>query len=126
LPVLLECNVSGEATKYGWLVDHEARLPAFLADVIELLKLPSIKVCGLMTMAPDLPDPEMTRPFFRRLQELLNRLRIEFPVDHYPQAAWQELSMGMSGDYAIAIQEGATLVRIGAAIMGPRSPNPTP
>jgi hypothetical protein len=120
LPILLECNVSGETSKYGWLVEQEARLPSFLAEVTELLKLPNILVQGLMTMAPELPEPEMTRPYFRRLSDLLQILRTEFPSEKYPQVAWQELSMGMSGDYAIAIQEGATMVRIGTAIMGQR------
>jgi uncharacterized pyridoxal phosphate-containing UPF0001 family protein len=69
-----------------------------------------------MTMAPFLPDPEDARPYFRRLRRLM-----DFLARHFPQAAWKELSMGMSADFEVAIQEGATLVRVGTAILGARS-----
>lgn len=118
--ILLECNVSGEESKYGWLVHTPQQLSAFKNEVGELLKLTSLKVAGLMTIAPEAGDPEITRPYFRNLRQLLDQLRVEFPIDQYPQADWKHLSMGMSNDYRVAIQEGATIVRIGTAILGPR------
>lgn len=115
LPVLLEFNVSGEGTKYGWPAWKEEQWNDWLSDVSCILELSYLEVHGLMTMAPLLPDPEETRPYFRRLR----RLR-EFLAGQFPQADWKELSMGMSDDFEIAVQEGSTLVRIGTAIMGPR------
>ncbi|HEX7975684.1 MAG TPA: YggS family pyridoxal phosphate-dependent enzyme [Anaerolineales bacterium] len=115
LPVLLECNVSGEETKHGWPSWQPETWPALLPGAARLASLPNLKVRGLMTMAPYLPDPELARPYFRRL-----RLLQEYFARNIPGADWSELSMGMSGDFEAAIQEGATLVRIGTAIMGPR------
>ncbi len=120
LPVLLECNVSGEETKFGWSACQEDQLPVLTKDIRELLLLHNLSVRGLMTMAPYVEDPEETRPFFRRLRTLANILQEEFPTQQYPGLSWKELSMGMSADYPVAVQEGATLVRIGTAIMGPR------
>ena len=115
-PILLECNVSGEASKEGFAVrteaDWQARLPEFAA----VLALPGVRVQGLMTMAPIGPDPEAARPVFRRLREWRDYLRI-----HLPQGDWRDLSMGMTDDFEPAIAEGATLVRIGRAIFGERA-----
>jgi len=109
LPVLLEVNIGEEASKYGFR-------PAELPDVYpELLGLAGLQIRGLMTVAPQVSTPEEARPYFRRLRELRDRLRCENPVADLP-----ELSMGMSGDYPIAIEEGATLVRVGRAIFGER------
>jgi uncharacterized pyridoxal phosphate-containing UPF0001 family protein len=80
-----------------------------------VLDLPNIKVHGLMTMAPFFPDPEQTRPYFQRLCRLQ-----QFLIRRLPQSDWSELSMGMSADFEVAVQEGATWVRIGQAILGPR------
>lgn len=115
LPVLLECNVSGEESKFGWPAWQEVAWPALLADLAQLIELPGLQIRGLMTMAPFGDDPEEARPYFQKL----GRLR-EFLAAQYPQVRWAELSMGMSADYEVAIQEGATMVRIGTAIMGPR------
>ena len=115
LPVLLECNVSGEASKYGWSAKDEMDWQARLEDFKTILSLKNLKVAGLMTMAPYFEDPEMARPYFQILRRFRNFLR-----ENLPQGCWDELSMGMSGDYEVAIQEGATIVRIGTAIMGPR------
>jgi len=115
LPVLLECNVSGEATKFGWSAWQAETWPDLLPALAEVTALPNLSVCGLMTMAPFLEDPEQARPYFRRLRRLQ-----EFLACRLTQVDWVELSMGMSGDFEAAIQEGATLVRIGTAIMGPR------
>ena len=115
LPVLLECNVSGEATKFGWNAWQADTWPELLPALAEVTALPNLSVCGLMTMAPFLEAPEQARPYFRRLRCLQ-----EFLAGRLKQVDWTELSMGMSGDFEAAIQEGATLVRIGTAIMGPR------
>ena len=90
-----------------------------LAETTELARqivaLPHIHVDGLMTIAPLVEDPEQVRPVFRELRLLRDRLRADLP-----QCSWQHLSMGMTSDYSIAIEEGATIVRIGRAIFGDR------
>lgn len=116
LPVLLECNVSGEGTKYGFPIWRKAELPEFFVQVAEIISLDHLAVHGLMTMAPYFEDAEKARPYFRQLKLLQNTLSKQFP-----EADWRELSMGMSGDFEVAIEEGATLVRIGTAIMGSRA-----
>jgi pyridoxal phosphate enzyme (YggS family) len=116
LPVLLEFNVSGEESKYGWQASDKEQWQALLEDVAQVIKQPNLQIHGLMTMAPYLANAELARPYFIRLRELRDYFRSQFPL-----LSWQELSMGMSDDFEIAIQEGATLVRIGTAIMGPRT-----
>ena len=115
IPVLLECNVSGEENKFGFSVWSESIWDSLINEISQILALPNLDVRGLMTMPPYLPDPEEVRPFFRRLV----RFR-DFLAQHFPANVWAELSMGMSGDYEIAVQEGSTIVRVGTAIMGPR------
>jgi PLP dependent protein len=115
LPVLLECNVSGEETKYGWNAWDEDRWEEILPEIEEVLKLPKIEVRGLMTMAPFYDDPALARPYFRKLRILRDFLALKFPEN-----SWNELSMGMSGDFEAAILEGATWVRVGSAILGER------
>ncbi len=115
IPVLLECNISGESTKFGfdlvgWERDHKRR-EAFFAAVAEILALPGLVVQGLMTMAPVTDNAEKVRPVFASLRTLLERLR-----EHFPAADWRHLSMGMSDDFEVAVEEGATMVRIGRAI----------
>jgi pyridoxal phosphate enzyme (YggS family) len=112
LPILVEVNVSGEASKYGFrLSDREALESA----VAEIVGLPNLTVDGLMTVAFIARDPEEVRPVFAGLRELRDELQAQFP-----RGAWRHLSMGMSDDYQVAVEEGATLVRIGRAIFGPR------
>lgn len=118
LPVLLECNVSGEESKYGWEAFPETRWRALAEELAPLLDLPGLAVRGLMTMAPFSSDPETARPHFERLRRLMDCLAREFPG-----ADWRELSMGMSADFEVAIEEGATMVRIGTAILGERPRN---
>lgn len=108
IPVLIQVNVSGEQTKHG--VDP-AEVGAFYAEV---RKLPGLCPVGLMTMAPYTEDPETSRPVFRELRLLFERIK----RDYNPGPQWRELSMGMSNDYVVAIEEGATIVRIGSAIFG--------
>jgi pyridoxal phosphate enzyme (YggS family) len=114
LPVLLEFNIGGEESKHGWSgeePDWEAALP----EIEQVLSLPNLKVLGLMAMPPFPDVPEQSRPYFRvmrRLQEFLGR--------RFPGGVWDELSMGTSVDFEVAVEEGATLVRVGTAILGPR------
>ena len=106
--ILLEINVSGEASKFGFS-------PADLRQNLEgLLCLPNIRINGLMTMAPYSEDPETARPVFSKLRILRDELAAQ------SGQALPELSMGMSGDFEVAIQEGATIVRIGSSIFGHR------
>ncbi|MBM4422483.1 MAG: YggS family pyridoxal phosphate-dependent enzyme [Chloroflexi bacterium] len=119
LPILLECNVSGEESKYG-LAAHRwdsdpAQWEALCAIVGSILAQPNLRLRGLMTMAPIVPDPELARPVFRSLRALRDRFAAQFP-----SAEWGELSMGMTDDFEVAIEEGATLVRIGRAIFQPQ------
>lgn len=107
--VLLEVNVSGEESKHGF------RPGEVLAAVPELLALDAIRVRGLMTMAPFVEDAEGTRPVFRQLRALRERIAAE-----YPGVEWPELSMGMTNDFEVAVEEGATLVRVGSAVFGMR------
>jgi PLP dependent protein len=116
ISVLLEFNVSGEASKSGLDgINWEDRQKPFWAEVRQIVALPGIRVEGLMTMAPIVDDVEEARPVFRELRRLRDGLAAEFP-----QASWQTLSMGMTDDYPVAIEEGATMVRIGRALFGPR------
>lgn len=111
-PVLLEVNVAGEATKFGYKPE------ALLAEFMAINALPKIEVHGLMTIAPWTPTPEKVRPIFRRLRELKAQCEdlLGAPLPH--------LSMGMTGDFEVAIEEGATIVRIGTALFGERRPAP--
>jgi pyridoxal phosphate enzyme (YggS family) len=101
-PVLLQVNVSGEATKSGFAVNEVGMA------VGEIRQLPNLKVMGLMTIAPFVADPEEDRPVFRKLRELRDSLGLE------------HLSMGMTDDFEVAVEEGATMLRIGRAIFGER------
>ena len=111
MPLLLEVNIAGEASKFGYPPDR------LLKDLERINALQRIEIQGLMTIAPWTTEPERVRPLFRQLRELKERAEqiLGAPLPH--------LSMGMSGDFEVAIEEGATLVRIGTAIFGPRSPS---
>ncbi|MSP12634.1 MAG: YggS family pyridoxal phosphate-dependent enzyme [Chloroflexi bacterium] len=118
--VLLEVNVSGEDTKSGFRVpgglQAEDACRAFMAAAKEIACLPGVQSIGLMTMAPFVDDPETVRPVFRALRELRDALQEQDPAHD-----WYALSMGMTGDFPVAIEEGATLVRVGRAIFGERN-----
>jgi len=101
-PVLLQVNVFGEATKSGFAVNEVGMA------VKEIRRLPNLMVMGLMTIAPLVADPEEVRPVFRKLRELRDSLGLE------------HLSMGMTDDFEVAVEEGATMLRIGRAIFGER------
>lgn len=109
LSVLLQVNVAGEASKEGMTPDE---LPDLARQIVAL---PALVVEGLMTIAPQAPDPQEIRPVFRRLRHLRDALRTEITVSN-----WAHLSMGMTDDYMVAIEEGATIVRVGRAIFGDR------
>jgi hypothetical protein len=114
LPVLLEFNIGGEDSKHGWS-GEERDWQAALPEIEQVLSQPNLKVRGLMAMPPFPDQAEQSRPYFRqvcRLQEFLGR--------RFPAVAWEELSMGTSVDFEVAVQEGATLVRVGTAVLGPR------
>ncbi len=110
LDVLVEVNTTGEGTKFGLT---PGRTVGFIAG---LAPFRNIRIAGLMTIGPFLPDPEGSRPMFRQLREL----RDEAARLGQDNATMEHLSMGMTGDFEVAIEEGATLVRIGTAIFGPR------
>jgi pyridoxal phosphate enzyme (YggS family) len=116
LPVLLEFNVGGEDSKSGWNAFDENRWSELLQDVNEILTLPNLQIRGLMTMPPIGDEPEFSRPFFVKLKRLQ-----EFFIKQYPQVDFSELSMGTSLDYEVAVEEGATFVRVGTAIVGERN-----
>jgi pyridoxal phosphate enzyme (YggS family) len=108
--VLLQVNISGEASKEGMRLEEVATIARQIATLSHL------EIQGLMTVAPLVDDPEDVRPVFRKLRELREQLRVSVPECH-----WQHLSMGMTDDYPVAIEEGATIVRIGRAIFGERA-----
>jgi pyridoxal phosphate enzyme (YggS family) len=114
--VLLECNVSGEASKGGFPGQTPSEWALLVATFERVVALPGLEVRGLMTMAPIVAEPAEARPYFRRLRALR-----DFLADRVPAAAWTELSMGMTDDFEAAITEGATLVRVGRAIFGERA-----
>jgi pyridoxal phosphate enzyme (YggS family) len=105
LPVLLQVNVTGEKSRFGLAPDE---LPAAWD---QLQGLGRLEVRGLMTLPPYHPDPERARPYFQALRQWRDRLGL------------RELSMGMSGDFEVAVEEGATFVRVGTAIFGERIPH---
>ena len=107
--VLLEVNVAGEGSKFGFQPDK------LRAEMESLLALPRLSILGLMTIPPIAEEAEASRKYFVQLRELRARVQTEFHVD------LAQLSMGMTQDFAIAVEEGATLVRVGTAIFGERS-----
>ncbi len=110
MPVLLEVNIAGEATKYGCAPDDVERLLRAIGGCRHLAPI------GLMTVGPLVEDPQAIRPVFRQLRVLRDRLQAAGADE-----ALRELSMGMSGDFEVAIEEGATMVRVGRAIFGERT-----
>lgn len=109
MPILLEVNVAGESSKFGYKPEQ------VLADLVQLNGFPKLEIHGLMTIAPYSTDAEKVRPVFRRLRELKSECEqiLGAPLPH--------LSMGMSGDYEVAIEEGSTMVRLGTVLFGARS-----
>ena len=113
MPVLIEVNVAGEESKFGVSVEEAPSL------VEEVSKLPGIQVNGLMTIAPYVEDPEENRYVFRNLR----KLSVDIREKNFDNVTMNVLSMGMTGDYEVAIEEGATHVRVGTGIFGERNYN---
>ena len=113
IPILLEVNAVGEASKFGYQPEQ------LLVELPQLNALPRIEVHGLMTVPPWTSDPEKVRPVFRQMRELKARCEqiLGAPLPH--------LSMGMTGDFEVAIEEGATMIRVGTALFGARPPAKT-
>lgn len=112
IDILIEVNTSGEKTKYGVKPEETIELVGQISERCEF-----VRIKGLMTIAAYLPNPEDVRPMFR----LLKQLKEEIEKFKFKNVEMRHLSMGMSNDYLIAIEEGATIVRIGTAIFGPRN-----
>ena len=108
LPILLEVNIVGEASKFGYPPER------LLAELAQLNSLNRLEIHGLMTVPPWAAEPERVRPIFRQLRELKSQCEQQLG------APLPQLSMGMTGDFEIAIEEGATMVRLGTALFGPR------
>jgi pyridoxal phosphate enzyme (YggS family) len=108
LPILLEVNIVGEASKFGYPPER------LLAELTQLNSLNRLEIHGLMTVPPWAAEPERVRPIFRQLRDLKSQCEQQLG------APLAQLSMGMTGDFEIAIEEGATMVRLGTALFGPR------
>jgi len=108
MPILLEVNAAGEASKFGYSPER------LLAEFSQINALPRLEIHGLMTVPPWTPNPEKARPLFRQLRQLKDQ------CEQLLGAPLPSLSMGMTGDFEVAIEEGATIVRIGTALFGER------
>lgn len=115
IPVLYEINISGEGTKQGFSAVDELNWPLLAKEFKTLVALSNLKCTGLMTMPPISAKPEDSRIYFRKLSKLSQYLKRELGEEYF-----QEISMGTSFDFEVAIEEGSTFVRIGESIMGPR------
>ncbi len=113
LDILIQVNIGDEQSKAGCPPEKLEQL------VRDVARLPHLNICGLMCLPPHHEDPELVRPYFRRMRELAERID-DLAI---PGVVMRELSMGMSGDFDVAIEEGATLVRVGTAIFGARKKN---
>jgi uncharacterized pyridoxal phosphate-containing UPF0001 family protein len=109
--------VGGEASKFGFPAFQQAQWQPLGAAARQISQLPNLEIRGLMTMPPLDLDAEMARPYFQKMRELQAYLSAQVP-----QGQWNELSMGTSSDYTVAVEEGATMVRVGTAILGARPP----
>ncbi len=118
--VLLQCNVSGESTKSGFQMvgweNNKTKLSAFVKSAAQILQFEHVVIRGLMTMAPWSDDPETARPTFKSLALLRSAL-----TKQLPDIDWHHLSMGMTDDFEVAIEEGATIIRVGRALFGERN-----
>ncbi len=113
MPILIEVNIAKEESKYGIVCDDAIQL------VEEIASLPNLAIKGLMTIAPAVSDPEENRPYFRQIRQL----SVDIKNKNIDNVSMDILSMGMTGDYEVAIEEGATMVRVGTGIFGARNYN---
>lgn len=111
IPILVEVNIAGEESKFGTSAEDVILL------VEDISRLENIRIQGLMTIAPYVTDPEENRPYFRKIKQL----SVDITNKNIDNVSMRILSMGMTGDYAVAIEEGATLVRVGTGIFGERN-----
>jgi len=118
MPVLLEVNLSGEGSKHGWPAWDEESWPKLVPQFAEIAQFSYIEVRGLMTMPRLFENEELTRPYYQRLRRMQKYLQKALP-----DVNWTELSIGTSFDYEVAIEEGATMVRLGTTLFGPRPAN---
>lgn len=116
LPVWMEFNIGGEETKSGWDITRKEYWNDLLPEIEKIMCLPGLSCLGVMTVPPFSVNPEDSRPYYRQLREFRDHL-----VTNLNITGFSEFSMGMSSDFEVAIQEGSTCVRIGQAILGPRS-----
>ena len=112
VPILIEVNIAGEETKFGLSSKEEV-----ISLTEQIAALPNLSVKGLMTVAPPVKDPEENRPFFREIRQL----SVDITNKNIDNVSMEILSMGMTGDYEVAIEEGATMVRVGTGIFGARN-----
>jgi hypothetical protein len=110
IPILLEVNTSGESAKFGFD-------PENIDDMLACFEIPNIELAGLMTIGPLTSDRKQIRTSFKQLRELKNSIKSQLGVNN---TSFNELSMGMSGDFELAIEEGATMVRLGTVLFGQR------
>jgi len=113
VPILIEVNIAGETTKFGISKEETLQL------VTEIAKLENVHIQGLMTIAPYVEDPEENREYFKKIKEL----SVDIANENIDNVSMDILSMGMTGDYMVAIEEGATMVRVGTGIFGERNYN---
>ena len=116
LPVMLEFNVGGEESKSGWNIWINENWDDILSDIENIIALPGLNLLGVMTIPPYSPNPEDSRPYYQKLRKFQ-----EIVIKHFKLSNFTDLSIGMSGDFEIAIHEGSTWVRVGQAIFGPRN-----
>lgn len=115
MPILLEVNMTGEASKAGFPAWHKDQWTELVIALDEIIRLPNIEIRGLMTMPPLFDDPENSRQIYHDLHMLQRYLQ-----DRFQDTCWDELSIGTSFDYEVAVEEGATMVRIGTELFGSR------
>lgn len=115
LPVWMEFNVSGEESKFGWDISAKENWDSVLADIEKIRDLPNLDLLGVMTVPPYSEEAEESRPLYRKLRSFQ-----ECVIDRLRMQNFREMSIGMSNDFEVAIEEGATCVRIGREILGPR------
>ena len=113
MPILIEVNIAEEESKFGIHKEEAIQL------VEQIAALPNLKICGLMTIAPYVEDPEENRLYFRNIRQLA----VDIAAKNIDNVSMDVLSMGMTGDYMVAIEEGATMVRVGTGIFGARNYN---
>lgn len=111
VPILIEVNIAGEETKFGLSSKEEV-----ISLTEQIAALPNLSVKGLMTVAPPAEDPEENRPFFREIRQL----SVDITNKNIDNVSMEILSMGMTNDYTVAIEEGATMIRVGTGIFGAR------